>query len=41
MNERMAAGRAGGAELVMAAFEDELEQWRIFSESAAGFEKHP
>jgi len=25
----------------MAAFEDELEQWRIFSESAAGFEKHP
>jgi len=25
----------------MAAFEDELKQWRIFSESAADFEKHP
>jgi len=24
----------------MAAFDDELEQWRIFSESATGFEKH-
>jgi len=24
----------------MAAFDDELEQWRIFSESAVGLEKH-